>query len=52
MIILAACGNLEVLQDVLGRHLLIAFGQNVSLGHIQDGIALLSIFLFLSGCPR
>ena len=45
VVIKRAPGNLEALQEILGRHLLVAFGRNVALGDIQNGVALLGVFL-------
>ena len=45
VVIKRAPGNLKTLQEVLGRHLLVAFGRDVALGDIQNGVALLGVFL-------
>jgi hypothetical protein len=45
VVIKRASRNLQTLQEILSRHLLVAFGRHVALGDVKDGIALLGVFL-------
>ena len=47
-----AGGDLELAQNIGNRHLFIAFGYHGTLGRVENGVAPLSVGLFIDGAYR